>query len=178
MIQYVALLRGINVGGKGLIKMADLRVEFERLGFQSVRTYIQSGNVLFQAEETDKLKLEKKIEKALLAKFKVTTRVMLRSKREMAQVIAHFPKIFENQEWKHNVIFLSSAIDNASIVKKFNIKEEIEEVHYFKGVLFWSARMDGITRSTMLKLSTRAEYQEMTVRNINTTKKIVELMND
>lgn len=178
MIQYVALLRGINVGGKGLIKMADLRVEFERLGFQSVRTYIQSGNVLFHAKEADKLKLENKIEKALLAKFKVATRVMLRSKREMTQVIAHLPKIFENPEWKHNVIFLSSAIDNAGIVKKFNIKENIEEIHYSKGVLFWSARFDGITRSTMLKLSARVEYQEMTARNINTTKKIVELMNN
>ncbi|NIP26808.1 MAG: DUF1697 domain-containing protein, partial [Phycisphaerae bacterium] len=54
MRQYAALLRGINVGGKNIIKMADLRACFERMGFSDVRTYIQSGNVLFWATETDR----------------------------------------------------------------------------------------------------------------------------
>src|SRR5437588_9213870 len=59
--QYVALLRAINVGGRSLIKMADLRALFESLGLASVATYIQTGNVLFRAEETDRARLARTI---------------------------------------------------------------------------------------------------------------------
>jgi uncharacterized protein (DUF1697 family) len=178
MTKYIAFLRGINVGGNNLIKMDALRAEFEKAGFQSVKTYIQSGNVIFQSDLTDKIEVENKIEKLLSAKFKYKAKVLVRSKKDLESTISHFPKIFGNPEWKHNVIFLSSAVDSKSILKKLEIKKDIEENSYHKGVLFWSAKMDKITRSNMLKLSMRAEYKEMTVRNINTTKKILELMSD
>lgn len=178
MTTYVAFLRGINVGGNNIIKMEALRAEFEKAGFRSVKTYIQSGNVIFQSDVTEKNSVEADIEKILSSKFKYKAKVLVRSKKEMENTIAHFPKIFGNPEWKHNVIFLSGAIDSKDILKKFEIKKEIEETSYFKGALFWSAKMDGITRSTMLKLSSRKEYKEMTVRNVNTTRKILELMKD
>lgn len=57
MKRFVALLRGINVGGNNIIKMADLKTCFEEMGFANVVTYIQSGNVLFDSNETDQLKL-------------------------------------------------------------------------------------------------------------------------
>lgn len=178
MNQYVALLRGINVGGNNIIKMETLRAEFENLGFQSVRTYIQSGNVIFQTERTDKNTIEKEIEKSLSTKFHYDAKVLIRSKKEMENTIAHFPSIFSDTNWKHNVIFLSSAINSKDILNWFAIKKEIEQISYYDGVLFWSANLYTITRSTMLKLSTRKEYKEMTVRNVNTTNKILALMNE
>ena len=179
MIKYVALLRGINVGGKNLIKMDALCSEFEKAGFQSVKTYIQSGNVIFQSGLTDKVEVEKKIEKFLSATFKYQARALVRSEKDIKNTINHFPVIFKNTEWKHNVIFLSDIIDSKKILQKLETKKEIEENSYYKGVLFWSAKMDKITRSNMLKLSSKKEYyQEMTVRNINTTRKILELMGD
>lgn len=177
MDKYIAFLRGINVGGKNIIKMDSLKKEFEEMGFSSVKTYIQSGNVLFESDIDNQNKIEERIENTLAKKFKYKAKVLVRSKKEIKNTISSFPKIFENPEWKHNVIFLSSIIDSKDILKKFNIKEDIEQLFYSKGVLFWSARLDKITRSTMLKLSSREEYQEMTVRNVNTTKKIFELMN-
>ena len=69
MNQYLVLLRGINVGGKNIIKMADLKASFEEMGFSSVVTYIQSGNVLFQSEEKDKALLTTKVEKGLSKRF-------------------------------------------------------------------------------------------------------------
>jgi uncharacterized protein (DUF1697 family) len=177
-INYVAFLRGINVGGKNIIKMEALRKEFEKAGFLSVTTYIQSGNVIFQSDMNDKADIEGKIEKALAARFKYEAKVLIRSKKDMENTISHLPLIIENPDWKHNVIFLSSAIDSKDIVNQFNIKKDIEQISYYKGVLFWSAKLETITRSTMIKLSARKEYKEMTVRNINTTKKILELMND
>lgn len=177
MIKYIAFLRGINVGGNNIIKMDRLREEFERTGFSSVKTYIQSGNVIFQSELADKIKIEKTIEKALSAAFKYEAKVLIRSKKDMENTISHFPNIFQNPDWKHNVIFLSSTIDSKDILDKFVIKKDIEQLSYFPGVLFWSAELKTITRSSMLKLSTRKEYKEMTVRNLNTTKKIFEIMN-
>lgn len=177
MTKYVALLRAINVGGNNIIKMDALRAEFEKMGFQSVKTYIQSGNVLFESYLSDKLEIEKKIEKALAEKFKYNARVLIRSQKDMKNVVSSFPEIFSDTNWKHNVIFLSELIDSKEILKNLETKgKEIEQTFYSKGVLFWSANMDTITRSNMLKLSARKEYKEMTVRNINTTRKILELM--
>jgi uncharacterized protein (DUF1697 family) len=178
MITYVAFLRGINVGGNNVIKMDALRAEFETMGFLDVKTYIQSGNVIFQSEMTDKDKIRIKIEKALSVRFRYAASVMVRSKKDIEHTISHFPTVFEDSNWKHNVIFLGIPIDSKSILKRFEIKKDLEQISYAREVLFWSARLDGITRSTMLKLSTRREYQYMTARNINTTKKILEIMKD
>lgn len=177
MTKYVALLRAINVGGNNIIKMDALRAEFEKMGFESVKTYIQSGNVLFESDLLSKLEIEKKIEKALAEKFKYNARVLIRSQKDMKNIVSNFPKIFSYENWKHNVIFLSNLIDSKKILQNLDTKgKEIEQTVYAKGVLFWSADMNTITRSNMLKLSTRKEYKEMTVRNINTTRKILELM--
>ena len=69
MIVYVALLRGINVGGKNIIKMTDLKTCVESLGLENVETYIQSGNVLFRTGEADQVHLESRLEEALSAAF-------------------------------------------------------------------------------------------------------------
>jgi uncharacterized protein (DUF1697 family) len=142
-----------------------------------VKTYIQSGNVIFQSDLLNKIKVEERIEKLLSVRFKYKAKVLVRSQKDMKNVVAHFPQIFTNPKWKHNVIFLSNVVDSKNILNKFEIKKEIEETSYYKGILFWSARIDKITRSNMLKLSTRQEYKEMTVRNVNTTRKILEMMN-
>lgn len=173
---YLALLRGINVGGNNIIKMEALRAEFEKLGFLAVRTYIQSGNVLFESELTNVLKIEKVLEKGLSEAFEYRAKVFVRSKRQLAETVDHFPPLFADSTWKHNVIFLSDEIDSKNILNRFEIKREIEQVIYHQGVLFWSAKLSGLTRSTMIKLSARKEYQEMTIRNLNTTKKLLELM--
>jgi uncharacterized protein (DUF1697 family) len=178
MKKYIALLRGINVGGNNIIKMEHLKSVFEKMGLHSVKTYIQSGNVLFQSDASDIQIIRTNIEQELAKKFNYKAIVVVKSERELNNIIAHFPKTFENTDWKHNVIFLSKQIDSSYIVKQFEIKKDIEENSYYKGVLFWSAKIDKITRSTMLKLSSRKEYQEMTVRNINTTKKIFALMKE
>lgn len=174
--EHIALLRGINVGGKNVIKMEELRVAFEKMGFLSVKTYIQSGNVLFKTNLKDRNQIVKIIEENLSDNFTYKAKVILRNKEEIKKTVDHFPLIFKNNSWKHNVIFLSDSIDSKEILNEFKIKEEIENVFYYKGVLYWSALIEKINSSTMMKLSSRNEYQEMTVRNMNTTHKIFSLM--
>lgn len=176
--QYIALLRGINVGGKGIIKMVALREEFERMGLSTVRTYINSGNVIFSTDMAGRAKIGKLIEESLATAFGYKTRVLIRSKKEIENTIKHFPKVFDDPKWKHNVIFLSDKINPPALIDKYTLRPGIEENSYFDGVWYWSASLDSGTRAIMYKLSQQPEYQETTVRSIGTLKKILDLMNE
>ncbi len=90
MIIYLALLRGINVGGKNIIKMADLKRVFESIGLCDVKTYIQSGNVLFKSDETEEV-LSDKIEHEIEAVFGIPAKVILRTSKELEQIILNCP---------------------------------------------------------------------------------------
>jgi len=74
------------------------------------------------------------------------------------------------------VIFLRHTIDSEKILAELEVKQDIEEVVYRPGTLLWSAQVSELTRTNMLKLSSRKMYQEMTIRNLNTTRKLHELM--
>ncbi|QQE77251.1 DUF1697 domain-containing protein [Alicyclobacillus sp. SO9] len=90
MTIYVALLRGINVGGHNQIKMADLRRMFESVGINRVQTYIQSGNVLFDSDE-NVTSLRQRIEQELEKTFSVSTTIQLRTSVELEQIITDCP---------------------------------------------------------------------------------------
>ena len=87
---YIALLRGINVGGHKVIKMADLKAMFESLGFANVRTFIQSGNVLFETKDNGK-QLRPRIQKELKATFGFDVTVVIRTAAEMKKIIESSP---------------------------------------------------------------------------------------
>jgi len=98
-MKYVALLRGINVGGHKIIPMAKLKSVFESDGFKNVSTFIQSGNVLFESASTASA-LRTKIEKLLLASFGFEVTTMIRSAQEMKSVVARNPFVSKHREGK------------------------------------------------------------------------------
>jgi uncharacterized protein (DUF1697 family) len=174
---FVALLRGVNVGGNNIIKMSSLKASFEKMGFTDVSTYINSGNILFKAKERDARKLETKIEAMLSKDYKLGCKVVVRSFAEMASLIENLPKSWSGDtQWKYNVIFLRHSIDSEKVLESLGPKPEIEKVVYYPGTLLWSARISDISRTTMQKLSSQKLFQDMTVRNTNTTRKLYELM--
>ena len=87
MTTYVALLRGINVGGKNLIRMPALKVCFEENGFEDVSTYIQSGNVLFSSSQTGNAALTDRIEAMLGEAFDYVPTVVVRSRKQMKAIV-------------------------------------------------------------------------------------------
>ena len=91
-MRYLALLRGINVGGKAMIKMADLKACVEELGFDNVANYIASGNVLFDAGRRAPAKLEAEIERAIEATFGLPVRVIVLDRAAYARIVAAIPK--------------------------------------------------------------------------------------
>ena len=174
---FVALLRGVNVGGNNMISMTALRESFETAGFKQVSTYINSGNVIFTTKETDPRKLEKKIEQMLLKQFQLDGKVVVRSLAEMEQLVESLPASWAgDSRYRYNVMFLRHTIDSEKIVDDMQIKPETEELHYRPGTLLWSAQATQLNQTSMQKLSSRKIFQDMTVRNLNTTKKLYELM--
>jgi len=174
---YVALLRAINVGGKNLVSMASLKASFERRGFQDVTTYINSGNVLFRSAETDARKLEESIDRMLSREFAVNSKTLVRSYREMARVVKTMSQMWRRDpRWRRNVIFLRDSIDPERVLAGITLKPDIERVVCCPGTLLWSARVSDLTRAAMLKLSSQPVYRDLTVRNMNTTARIFELM--
>src|SRR5215210_2879431 len=105
---YLTLLRGINVGGNNLIKMAALRECFEANGFDDVSTYIASGNVLFRSRATDAKRLTRKIERMLSDEFPYDAKVVVVSHDQMRAVVEKAPKGFGSNPGKYlsDVIFL------------------------------------------------------------------------
>ena len=174
---YVALLRGVNVGGNNMISMSALKESFTALGFAQVTTYINSGNIVFKSKETDARKLEQKIEAMLAKEYDLGSRVVIRSLAEMERLVESLPPSWTgDNRWRYNVIFLRHTIDAEDILTDVPIKDGIEELFYRPGTLLWAAQVSEITRSNMVKLASRKMYQDMTVRNLNTTKKLCALM--
>jgi len=174
---FVALLRAVNVGGNNMISMSSLKQSFETMGFTSVVTYINSGNIVFKSKEADARKLETKLEQMLSRDYQLGSKVVVRSLSEMEKLVQSLPQNWMGDSaWRYNVIFLRHTIDSEKILAELEVKKEIEEVVYRPGALLWSAQVSELNRTNMLKLSSRKMYQDMTVRNLNTTRKLFGLM--
>ncbi len=173
---WVALLRGINVGGNNVIRMADLKRSFERLGCEDVRTLIASGNVVFRSA-LPRARLERRLEAALSKEYGYESRLVLRTLPELERLVAGAPKGWGMDKGRrYNVCFLRPAVDSREVLDGLEPKPELEQVTWRPGVLFWTARFADLTRTSMVKLASKPLYQQMTVRNWNTTRKVLALM--
>ncbi len=177
---YCALLRGINVGGKNIIPMAELRACFEELGATRVRTYIQSGNVLFDSTLTRNKTLVTRIEEALSKSFAYEARVVVLEKQEYQEMIRSAHKGWgAREDQKHNAMFLVDQSDAAAHLATLPTpKRGIDTVSSSGSVIFWSAKKDQITRSAMMQVSKLPAYKQMTVRNHKTTYKLAEMLDE
>jgi uncharacterized protein (DUF1697 family) len=176
-VRYVALLRGINVGGKTLIKMADLKATVEELGFAEVSTYIASGNVLFESSERGAAGLEKRIEGAVERRFDLPVKVVVLDRPAYGRIVKAIPKAWVgDKSLRANVAFVRRGTDAKKVVRALEPDPAIEEVKAIAGAILWATRRDALNRSVMRKLIGGAAYKELTVRNLNTTLKLGELL--
>jgi uncharacterized protein (DUF1697 family) len=174
---YVALLRGINVGGKNKVDMKELKATFEEAGMTSVRTYINSGNVIFSSGVRGRARLGGVLEESIAQRFGLEIDVVLRDLKAMRAVAKAIPTRWRNDEtMKCDVMFLRGEAARASVLKKLHIKPELEEVRYASGAIIWRVDRDAVTRSGMMRLVGTPLYKQMTIRNVNTARKLLELM--
>ncbi len=172
MKKYIAFLRAINVGGTKAIKMDGLRKMFESFGYANVQTYIQSGNVIFEAKESAGLegKIEKQLEKAL--GYKVET--FLRTMDELAKIVSQPAFEPQGHETLH-VVFLrnSQSMDKKSEQKLLSLRSEADDF-VVKGSEVYNLRRDRDKSIFSNNLIEKVLKVEGTTRNLNTLRKIME----
>lgn len=178
MATHVALIRGINVGGKNKVPMADLKACLEDLGFSNVSTYIASGNVILEsdigAEEISTL-----MEEALPGRFKLDVelvRVLVLTHDQLQAVIDNKPPGFGEQPEKYHsdAIFLIG-IDSAQVMPLFSPREGVDMVWPGDGVIYSQRLSAQRTKSRLNRIMAAPEYKLMTIRNWNTTTKLLEI---
>ncbi|RLQ91482.1 DUF1697 domain-containing protein [Planomicrobium sp. Y74] len=176
---YVALLRGINVGGNNKVDMKELKKVFEEAGMSSVKTYINSGNIVFEDSLHEKEELPAILEAAILAHFNLSIKVLVYSFDEFQRVAASIPDNWTNdQDMKSDVWFLWPEADDEAVLEKLTIKPEIDRVNYVPGAVLWSVDKEYVTKSGMQKVIGTKLYKLVTIRNVNTVRKLLGLMEE
>lgn len=176
---YVALLRGINVGGNAKVEMPRLKESFEKLGFTHVKTYINSGNVVFSDSERSSQELTEMIEREIKTEFGLSVSVIIRDLPNIIAINNDVPERFsENTEQRTYVIFLQADIARPNVIKNFPPKENVESIIYTNGALVWNIKRKDINHGSGAEIIKSDLYKKMTMRNINTVRKLLSLMQE
>jgi uncharacterized protein (DUF1697 family) len=177
--RYVALLRGINVGGKNKVPMADLREAFEAHGGTEVRTYIQSGNVVFSWDAPAK-SLEDDLETMLERCFGVPLVVVMRSARQFRSIVDKAPPGFgaHPDTYHSDVVFLRSPLTAKQAMRTVQLRDGVDQAWPGTGVLYFARLSARRTQSRMSKIVGTPEYQRMTIRSWASVTKILALLDD
>jgi uncharacterized protein (DUF1697 family) len=174
---YVALLRGVNVGGHGKIDMKHLKAVFEAAGMTSVTTYINSGNVVFVSDVLGDARLAEVLETAVEDRFGAQTRVLVRDIDEIRSVVEALPADWTNDKTtKCDVFFLWDEADAPSVLERLDYDPRMEDVRYTPGAVIRRVDRDRASASRLTRVVGTPLYQQMTTRNCNTARKLLELM--
>lgn len=177
-MKYVALLRGINVGGNNVIPMAKLRAAFEEMGFDDVVTYIASGNVVFATKTTPTAKLTTKIAKVLSAAFAYDSTLVVISAKELAAVVREAPARFgkEPTKYRYDVLFVMPPTKAKKVLAEVPTREGVDEKHAGTHALYFRRLVAHATKSQLGRLAGTPLYKRVTIRNWNTTTKLLALV--
>lgn len=177
MTTYIALFRGINVGGKNSLPMKELVAILEALGARNVKTYIQSGNAVFQSGEKEGSHLSQKIAAGIKNSRGFDPHVLVLGLDEIEKAIADnpFPDA-ESDPGSLHIGFLASTPENPDLKKLASLKKESERFH-LKGKVFYIHAPEGVGRSKLAANSEKLLGVPMTDRNWRTVCKIMELAN-
>lgn len=176
-MRYVALLRGINVGGNNAVDMRQLKQAFEDIGMAEVKTYINSGNVVFTSALEDRAELVGLLERSIAERFGVESKVVLRNAAEMRALVGAIPVEWGNDgDQKCDVVFLGAEADSAALIATLGPRPEIEDVLALPGALVWRVDRTNATRSRLVRMVGTPLYKQVTVRNCNTARKLLQLL--
>lgn len=171
------MLRGINVGGANKISMAELKSAFEDAGMSEVRTYINSGNVLFNSNLEDRDRLVDLLQGAIRERSGVSSDIQLRDEMDIAAVVEAIPVEWVNDaSMKCDVVLLQPDVDSAETLEELGPRSGIEDALYVPGAIIWRVDRKDATRSRLMRMVGTPLYSRATVRNCNTIRKLLELL--
>jgi len=175
---YVALLRGINVGGRNKVRMADLAAAFRAHGLADVRTYIQSGNVLFSSDAPHRASLASDVEALLSREFGLSTVVALRSHEELRRIVAEAPVGFGSapREQLCDVLFLLPPLTPGDVLDQLSLREDVDEAAAGTDVVYFGRLAARRTQSRLSRIMSLPLYRHLTIRSWGTTTKLLALL--
>ena len=175
---YVALLRGINVGGNNKVDMKKLKTTFESLGYTNVVTYINSGNIVFEDSSKRQDRFTGGIEEAIKRDFQLDIKVLVKSFEDMELVCSQLPDTWvKDKVMRTDIMFLWEDFDSPEILQHLKINP-VDNVKYAPGVVLWNVEYADYTKSGISKLVGTEIFRHMTVRNVNTVRKLYQIMGD
>jgi len=175
MSTWIALLRGINVGGRNVVAMTDLRSLLDELGYTRVRTYIQSGNCVFESDTTDGAHLAAEIASAIGRRFGFEPEAMVMTEEELKQAIDRNPFADRNPNPSHvHFFFLDETVPDADLEGLQAIAKP-SEAFALEGQVFYLHAPEGIGRSVLVQRIGRHLPVSMTARNLRTVDKLAEM---
>src|SRR4029077_5281671 len=173
---YVAFLRGVNVGGKGMVSMAAIKEALVALGLSEVRTYINAGHVLFSTRAPDPQQLTARIEKALEQHTGMAIKVLVMDHRTLKKMVEAIPRDWvDDKTMRTYVLLLWKELDDRTILDRLPIKPGVDELRYLPGAVVWRVDRENVGRSQMNRLVGTPVYKKMTIRSANTIRKLNEL---
>ena len=177
MERYIALLRGINISGKNKVPMAELKQGFEKLHYTEVKTYLNSGNVIFSSVEADTIKFTSQIEAMIKNQFRLDIPVFVISKKELEDILHHAPAWWgdESKEIYDNLIFIMPPATFKDLYCEIGEpKEGLERIKEYKETVFWSFnRKDYQKTNWWSKTASSAISSKLTIRTANTVRRVV-----
>ena len=177
---YAALLRGINVGGKNIVPMADLRACFADIGAREVATYIQSGNVVFDGGDRGAADWTERIEMGLTRRFSYDARIVLRRHDEVRAAVHRAPSGFgaDPDRYRSDVLFLRGPASAVEVVSQLTPRDGVDQVAAGDGVVYFERLIARATQSRMSKVVGLPIYQQMTIRNWRTTTTLLAMLDE
>lgn len=169
-MKYIALLRGINVGKTKRIDMKQLKSIFEAIGYTSVSTYINSGNILFESSK-DLTNIHDEIKSMLFESYGYPISLIIKTSKDLKHIVNKIPLNWLNDDSQRtDVAFLFAEIDSSKVIDELPLRKEFIDVRYVKGAIFWNVKRENYNKSHLNKLISHKLYQYMTIRNINTAR--------
>ena len=179
MKRYIALLRGINISGKNKLPMAQLQKALETQGFLDVKTWLNSGNVVFSGKETDTMELAGRIKCAIWHQFCLDIPVFVLPQEELADILRHAPDWWGtgNKEIYDNLIFILPPATFRDIYHEIGApKEGLEQIQEYQSVVFWSFSRKDYQKTNWWPKTARADIgPKLTIRTANTVRKIIRI---
>ncbi len=167
-MRYIALLRGVNVGGNHKVEMKRLKKMLEHLGYSDVSTYLNSGNALFEASKKPVLS---DVSQAFKNEFGFEVPILIKTMDEMQSISESIPKDWKNDaDWKCDVAYLFEAIDSEKTINALPVKNEFIDIRYTNGAIFWLVKRSDYQKSHINKIIGHKHYPFMTIRNVNTAR--------
>lgn len=170
---YVAFLRGINVGGNSSVSMASIREAFVAIGMSDVRTYINSGNVIFSANISSVERLTARIEKALEEGTGMPIKVLLMDHMALQKLVLAIPRDWvDDKKMRTYVLLLWKEIDDRKILNQLPANPDIDNIRYTRGAVIWMVDRSDVTKSRLTRMVGTPVYKKITMRSANTMRKL------